>query len=82
MNTITADPSLRELLSALRGLTEVRDFQGTVLGYISPVFHESAEAYVKAATHFDPEEMKRRKVSNEEGHTTNEVLNRIASSEK
>jgi hypothetical protein len=82
MNTITADPSLQKSLAALPGLTEVRDSQGAVLGFFSPVSHESAEAYAKAAAHFDPEEMMRRKVSNEEGRTTNEVLNRIATPEK
>jgi hypothetical protein len=82
MNTITADPSLQQSLSALPGLTEVRDSQGTVLGYFSPASHESAAAYAKAAAHFDPEEMKRRKSSNEPGGATNDVLTRIATSEK
>jgi hypothetical protein len=53
-----------------------------VLGYFSPATHESAEAYAKAAAHFDPEEMKRRKMSNEAGRPTSEVLKRIATSEK
>ena len=60
------------------GLTEVRDSQGTVLGYFSPAAHKSPEAYAQAAAHFDSEEMQRRKLSKEKGRTTREVLSRIA----
>jgi hypothetical protein len=82
MNTFTADTSLQQSLASLPGLTEVRDLQGTVLGYFSPAAHKSPEAYAQAAAHFDPEEMKRRKQSNEQGRTTSEVLSRIATLEK
>jgi hypothetical protein len=78
MNTITADPSLQQSLANLPGLTEVRDAGGNVLGYFSPASHQSAEAYAQAAAHFDPDEMKRRKASNEPGRPISEVLNRIA----
>jgi hypothetical protein len=77
MNSITADTSLQQSLSNLPGLTEVRDSQGTVLGYFSPVSYKTAEAYVQAAASFDPDEMRRRKSSNEPGRTTSEVLCRI-----
>ena len=79
MNTITADPSLQESLSKLPGLTEVRDSGGNLLGYFSPSSHQLPEAYANAAAHFDPQEMKRRKSSGDQGRTTAEVLNRIAS---
>jgi hypothetical protein len=79
MNTFTADPSLQQSLADLSGLTEVRDSAGTVLGYFSPVSHQTPEAYAAAAAHFDPEELKRRKTSNEVGRTTADVLKRIAS---
>jgi hypothetical protein len=82
MNTFTADTSLQQSLSSLPGLTEVRDSQGTVLGYFSPAANKTPEAYAQAAAHFDPEEMQRRKLSNEKGRTTSEVLSRIASSEE
>jgi hypothetical protein len=81
MNTITADPSLQQSLSALPGVTEVRDSQGVVLGFFAPASRELAEAYAKAAAHFDPAEMKRRKSSSEAGRTTKELLARIQSSE-
>ena len=82
MNTFTVDVSLQQSLSSLPGLTEVRGSQGTVLGYFSPASHKTPEAYAQAAAHFNSEEMRRRKLSNEKGRTTSEVLSRIASLEE
>jgi hypothetical protein len=79
MNTFTVDPSLQQSLSSLPGLTEVIDSQGIVLGYFSPAAHQTPGAYAQAAAHFDSEEMKQRKLSNEKGRTTSEVLSRIRS---
>jgi hypothetical protein len=78
MNTFTLDPSLQQSLASLPGLTEVRDSAGTVIGFFSPASKQSSEAYSQAAAHFSPDEMKRRKASNEQGRPTSEVLNRIA----
>jgi hypothetical protein len=52
-----------------------------VLGHFSPASRKLSEAYARAAAHFDPNEMKMRKLSQEKGHTTSEVLSRIASME-
>jgi hypothetical protein len=82
MNTLTADTSLQQSLSGLPGLTEVRDSHGIVLGYFSPASQKSPEAYAQAAAHFNPEEMKRRKLSPEKGRTTAEVLSRILTLDK
>lgn len=82
MNTLTADTSLQHSLASVSGLTEVRDAQGIVLGYYSPATHTSPAAYAEAAAHFDPVEMQRRKSSQAQGRTTNEVLSRIAMSDK
>jgi hypothetical protein len=79
MNTFTADSSLQDSLAKLPGLTEVRDSGGKVLGYFSPASHGLPEAYAQAAAHFDSDEMKRRKASNDKGRTTDEVLKRLAS---
>jgi hypothetical protein len=65
--------------SSIPGLTEVRDSAGVVIGYFSPASKHSSEAYSQAAAHFDPEEMKRRKASNQQESSTSQVLNRIAS---
>ena len=82
MHTLTADNSLQQSLAGLPGLTEVRDTQGTVIGYFSPVSNKNPEVYAQAAAHFDPDEMKQRKLSNQQGRTTNEVLSRIVSLDK
>ena len=82
MNTLTADTSLQQSLSTLPGLTVVRDSEGAVLGYYSPASHKTPEAYAQAAAQFDPDEMKRRKLSNEKGRTTSDVLSRIAALEE
>ena len=82
MNTFTADSNLGQSLSNLPGLTEVRDSHGLLLGYFSPTSNKTPELYVEAAAHFDPEELKQRKLSNETGRSTNEVLKRIAASEE
>jgi hypothetical protein len=82
MNTFTADFSLQQSLAGLPGLTQVRDPQGTVIGYFSPTSHNHPEAYAQAAAHFDPDEMKRRKLAGEKGRTTSEVLSRISSLDK
>jgi hypothetical protein len=79
MNTFTADPALRQSLSSLSGLTEVRDVQGVLIGYFSPASRANPEAYAEAAAHFDPKELKERKSSREIGRTTSEVLSRITS---
>ena len=77
MNTFTLDAALQQSLASLPGLTEVRDSHGTVLGYFSPASHTSPQAYAQAAAHFDPREMKMRKLSNKPGRTTEAVLGRI-----
>ena len=77
MHTVTADTSLQQSLVNLPGLAEVRDPQGGLMGYYSPVRRTLAEAYVQAAAHFDPQENERRKSSKETGRTTAEVLSRI-----
>jgi hypothetical protein len=84
MNTFTADHSLQQSLAKLPGLTEVRDSAGAIIGFFAPASKQlpspsEAAAYTQAAAQLDPDEMKRRKASNEPGQTTSQVLNRIAS---
>ncbi len=82
MNTITADNSLQQSLASLNSLTEIRDEDGRIIGYFSPAADRTSAAYAQAAAHFDPEEMKRRKHSNERGLTTAEVLDHLKSLEQ
>ena len=79
MNTFTPDPMDQASLAKLPGLTEVRDGVGNVLGFFSPVSHDAAESYARAAASFDPAEMKRRKSSPEIGSSTSDVLDRLTS---
>jgi hypothetical protein len=83
MNTVTADSAFQQSLNGLKGLTEIRDARGKVIGYFSPATADkTAASYAQAAAHFDAEEMKRRKESGEKGLTTPEVLNHLKSLEK
>jgi hypothetical protein len=78
MSTITASPAVEEVLSKLEEPTEIRDSNGNLIGRFTPArFH--AKVYQDAAARFDPVEMKRRRESQQQGYTTNEVLNHLKS---
>jgi hypothetical protein len=77
MNIITADAALQQSLVNLPGLAEVRDTRGILLGFFSPASQTTADIYVEAAAHFDPNELTRRKASDAIGQSTENVLNRI-----
>jgi hypothetical protein len=77
VNSFTADSSLKQSLLNFQGLTEIRDTDGNVIGFFSPVDRERAAAYAKAASHFDPAETKRRMESTEKWYTTAEVLEHL-----
>jgi hypothetical protein len=40
-----------------------------VIGYFSPAAQKNSEAYARAAAHFDLDELKERKLSNQTGRT-------------
>jgi hypothetical protein len=80
MNVITADSALQQSLVNVSGLSEVRDSRGVLLGFFSPASQKTADAYVEAAAHFDPQELQRRKAENVTGRSTAEVLSRISNS--
>ena len=68
MNTITADDVLRQSLNGIESLTEIRDLQGRIIGYFSPVVESSVAAvYSLAAANFNVREMQHRKQSGEPG---------------
>jgi hypothetical protein len=79
MTTFTADPQLRDLFGRFREVTEVRDSTGKLIGTFTPAAYTENEPYTRAAAHFDPEELKRRKESNQVGKTTAEVLELLKS---
>ena len=68
MNAITADDVLRQSLHGLESLTEIRDSQGRIVGYFSPVVESSiAEVYSLEVANFNVREMQHRKQSGEPG---------------
>lgn len=74
MSTLTADETLRALLSQVKDVTQIRDTAGEVLGYFTP----RAKVYQRAAELFDPAEIKRRKEAEHgQGVSTEELLRRL-----
>lgn len=84
MNSITADALLHQSLPKVTSLTEVRDTDGKILGYYSPLLATTkldAATYAELAARTDSAELKRRKESNEREYTTAEVLEHLKSLE-
>jgi hypothetical protein len=83
MSTVTADRALETQLAKLKGLTEVRNSEGSVLGHFLPALSkEELKLYLKVLAEYDPEEIQRRKAVGGTGRTTQEVLARLQSLEK
>ncbi|MEX0717865.1 MAG: hypothetical protein WD066_14825 [Planctomycetaceae bacterium] len=74
MIMVTADPTMQAALESVDQSVEIRDGDGKVIGYFTPVSRTDSALYSRAAAHFDPMEMKRRKESGEVGCTTEELL--------
>jgi hypothetical protein len=81
MNTLTADEAMLAILQQAKGLAEIRDVNGTIVGFFAPVSVERAHLYVQAAAQIDPQEIKRRKEAGGKTHTTQEVLDHLRSLE-
>lgn len=75
MNTLTANTALEEALRELKGLTEVRDGQDTVMGYFLPAMtREELLLYLKVLAEYDPAEIARRKAEPGKRYTLQEIL--------
>jgi hypothetical protein len=81
MNTLIADDAVLAVLRQAKGLSEIRDASGTVVGFFAPVSLERAHLYAQAAAQIDPTEIKRRKEAGGKTHTTAEVLEHLKSLE-
>jgi hypothetical protein len=81
MTTLTADDAVLALLRQANGVTEIRDATGTVVGFFAPVSLDRAPLYVQAAAQSNPQETRQRKDAGGATHTTEEVLDRLRSSE-
>jgi hypothetical protein len=77
MLTITADAAMLAKLRAANGLAEIRDGDGTVLGFYAPVSVDQAARYAAAAARIDRSELERRKAEEIGGYTTREVFEHL-----
>jgi len=79
MLTITADAAMLAKLRAANGLAEIRDDEGTVVGFYAPASVEKAPQRAEAAARVDWEELRRRANSPERGRTLKEVFQHLQS---
>jgi hypothetical protein len=77
MTSLVADDAMLAVLGQAKGLAEIRDSNGKVIGFFAPVALEKAHLYAEAAARIDPVEMHRREQDRQPGHTTEEVLERL-----
>jgi hypothetical protein len=82
MISLTVNNAMLELLRQATGLAEVRDENGTVVGFFAPVSVERGHLYAQAAAQTDPKEIARRKEPGRKSHTTNDVLDHLNSLER
>ncbi len=78
MARIHADESVKALLSPIAESSEIYDDGGALLGKFIP----RAELDRKAASLFDPEEIRRARMSTASWRTTDEMLDHLRSLEK
>jgi hypothetical protein len=64
-------------LSQVKGLTEIRDASGKVIGYFTPATLGLSHPKPGAPPQLDPAEIERRKQSQEKGRTTREVFEHL-----
>lgn len=81
MVVAVVDRAVQDWLATLRDETEIVDAQGRVLGRFVPEAGGLDDLYREAAAHFDPEELRRRKNSQEPTYPLAEILQRLDSSE-
>jgi hypothetical protein len=82
MVSLTANEAMLAILSGTKELAEIRDGNGTVIGFFAPIALPKAQMYAEAAAHIDPAEIQRRKEDKQKGRTTEEVLERLKALEK
>jgi hypothetical protein len=82
MTSLTVNDQLLAVLNEAKGLSEIRDSAGNVVGFFAPVAVKDAQRYALAAAHIDPARVQRAKEETGPGRTTAEVLERLASLEK
>ena len=82
MALMTADSTLKDYLLRTKGITEICDADGAVLGYYAPAAVADQIPALRLVTLFDPEELKRRKASIHAGYSFDEVKEHLRSLER
>ena len=59
MQTITAPEPVQQLLAGVHEKAEIRDLEGKLIGFFTPLAAHEAEVYERAKALFDPVEMER-----------------------
>jgi hypothetical protein len=80
MKALTLNQAVLRLFQSATSLVEVRDAQGTIIGFFAPASIEHASEYARAAAQFYP----RRQLSSQSSgrtYTTQEVLDYLDSLE-
>ena len=81
MTAITVTTAMQGALGPLTMTTEIRDAEGKVLGYFTPVAQKERELYEWAMKNVDLAELERRERSNEPGYTFEQVMAHLKSLE-
>jgi hypothetical protein len=79
MGSIVANKAMIATLSRVKGLTEIRNSKGDVIGFFAPRSLQHARKYAELFTRFDPAEIERRKRLGRKGFTTKEVFQKLQS---
>jgi hypothetical protein len=74
MQSVTADDVMKAALSQVKEIAEVRDANGTMLGFFAPTSLKNAALYAHAAANIDPAWVRTQKRTPEKTYTTQEVL--------
>lgn len=80
MSSLTANETLQALLSGVTERTEIRDSNGKLLGYFTPMSQEMVKKYERAKKLFDPAEASRRKKLEGDRLTTEQVIAKLKAS--
>jgi hypothetical protein len=81
MTTLIANEVVQAFLAQARERSEVRGANGELLGYYEPRQETEAELYERVKKLFDLDELKRRKATEQEGYTIDQVMEHLRSLE-
>ncbi len=81
MTTLIANEAVQSFLGQAREKTEIRGADGRLLGTFEPRKETEEELYERARKLFDLDELKRRKSTDQEGFTIDQVMEHLNSLE-